>query len=228
MSPASTRFPTSGHDSWALLGGLGVGLGTLVLVHVLLRGTYWDYSEGVYAMSAHLMLHGSALYSQMAGAQPPGVFLVGLGLLAVHDSLEWLRFGVACLQLGAGLIAGRMVLEITGSRVAAVLTPAGILLTPWAVHEHGALTPELVALPLLLGAAVLVADERRPVAAGVLCGLLPLVKLPFAIPALVLLAVAAEPRRTAAAAAVTALGAFAVTTAVAGHSFWRATVVAQT
>jgi hypothetical protein len=100
------------------------------------------------------MLHGSALYSSFAGAQPPGVFLGGVALLAVHDGLEWLRFAVACFQLGAGVIAGAIVLRVTGSLVGALLTPALVLLTPWAVHEHGALTPELVALPVLLGAAL--------------------------------------------------------------------------
>jgi hypothetical protein len=141
------------------------------------------------------MLHGAGLYTSFAGAQPPGVFLVGTVLLAIHDSLEWLRFAVACLQLGAGVIAGAMVLRITGSRVAAIATPALVLLTPWAVHEHGALTPELVALPVLLGAAFAGGSGRRPALVGVLCGLLPLIKVPFAIPAVVVVALSGDWRQ---------------------------------
>ncbi len=212
----------------SLVAGLLLGAGALVAVHLLLRDTYWDPSEGVYALSAHLMLHGSALYSGMAGAQPPGVFVVGAGLLAIHDSLEWLRLAVGGLQLLGGLFAAVMVLRATGSRVAAMLTPAAVLLTPWAVHEHGALTPELVALPLMLGAGLAAGDGSRPVLTGVLCGLLPAVKYPFVIPALVLVALSGDARRSALWAAVTLLFVLAVTTILAGDSFWRDTVVAQT
>jgi hypothetical protein len=208
--------------------GLLAGLGTLVGIHLALRDTYWDYSEGVYAYSAHLMLHGRALYTSLVGAQPPGVFLAGVALLAIHESLEWLRFGVALLQLGAGLIAGQMVLRISGSRLAAALTPAAVLLTPWAVHEHGALTPELVALPLLLGAALFCVQARGAVAAGVLCGLLPLVKFPFVIPAVALVALSADTRRTARFALATLAAGLALTTLLAGDAFWRDAVLAQT
>jgi hypothetical protein len=200
----------------------------VVVVHVALYGTYWDYSEGVYALTSHLILHGSALYTTVVGAQPPGVFLAGAALLAVHDTLEWLRFAVACLQLGAGLLAARIVLRVSGNRIAAVLTPAAMLLTPWAVHEHGALTPELIALPVMLGAALACIEERHAPVAGMLCGALPLVKLPFVIPAIVLVALSADFRRTARWAAVTLLAGLAGTTALAGERFWRDAVLAQT
>jgi 4-amino-4-deoxy-L-arabinose transferase-like glycosyltransferase len=215
--------------------GLLVGAIALVVVHLLLHDTYWEYSEGVYALSSHQLLHGSALYTEMVGAQPPGVFLLGTGLLAIHDGLEWLRLGVACLQLIAGLIGAQIVLRITGSRVAAVITAAAILLTPWAVREHGALTPELVGLPLLLGAALLSGGDGRAgrevwraVLAGVLCGALPLVKLPLAIAAVVLIALSADPRRTGTAALLTLAVGLGTTTLIAGGSFWRDVVVAQT
>ncbi len=208
--------------------GATLGLAVLVVVHIALHDTYWDYSEGVYALSAHLMLHGASLYGSFAGAQPPGVFLVGAGLLAIHDSLEWLRFAVACLQLGAGLMAAVIVLRITGSRAAAALTPALVLLTPWAVHEHGALTPELVALPVLLGAALASVEERRAVLTGVLCGILPLIKLPFAIPAVAIVALSADWRRVAPWALGTLLVGLGLTSALAGGGFWREAVYAQT
>jgi hypothetical protein len=108
-----------------------------------------------------------------------------------------LRFGVACLQLGAGLIAARIVYRLTENRAATVLTPAAVLLTPWAVHEHGALTPELIALPVMMGAALLSADPRHGLWVGVLCGLLVLIKLPLAIPAVVLVLVGADTRQAA-------------------------------
>jgi hypothetical protein len=210
-----------------LAGGLALGLGALLAVHFLLRGTYWDYSEGVYALTAHLMLHGHSLYRQVVGAQPPGVFLVGTGLLAIHDSLEWLRLGVAALQLCAGLIAAEIVRRLTASRLATVLTPAAVLLTPWAVHEHGALTPELVALPVLMAAVLTSVEERRAPLSGLLCGLAPLIKVPFAIPALVVVACSAAPRRTAGWALATAAVGAGATTAIAGTAAWRDAVYAQ-
>ncbi len=219
-------------SSWqgrqVLLGGLLAGGAALVAVHLLLRHTYWDYSEGVYALSAHLMLHGGDLYTQIVGAQPPGVFLAGVALLALHDSVEWLRLGVGCLQLGGGLIAGQIVLRLTGSRLGAALTPAAILLTPWAVHEHGALIPELVAVPVILGAALLSVDERRTVPAGVLCGLLPLIKAPLVIPALAILSLSARPRRTFLWAGATLAAGLLMTSVLAGTDFWREVFLAQT
>lgn len=205
-----------------------VGLVVLVAVHLLLLHTYWDYSEGVYALSSRLMLHGSDLYGQMVGAQPPGVFLTGAGLLAVHDSLEWLRFAIALLQLGAGLLAAQIVYRVTGHRLAAVLTPAAMLLTPWAVHEHGALTPELVALPVMLGATLLSVDRRRAGPAGVLCGVLVLIKLPFVIPAVALVMLSVDRRRTAVWAAATLILGLAATMVLGGSGFWRDVVTAQT
>jgi hypothetical protein len=205
-----------------LLGGA-----TLVAVHLLLLHTYWDYSEGVYALTAHALLGGGDLYGQIVGAQPPGVFLAGAALLAIHNSVEWLRFGVACLQLGAGLIAARIVYRVTEHRIATALTPAAMLLTPWAVHEHGALTPELVALPVMLGAALLSADRRRGVPTGVLCGLLVMIKFPLAIPAVVIVGLSADRRRAAVWGAATVVGGLAVTGIAGGAGFWRDVFVAQ-
>lgn len=211
-----------------LIAAVAGGLAALVAVHLLLLHTYWDYSEGVYALSARMILHGSDLYGQMVGAQPPGVFVTGALLLAIHDSLEWLRFAVAVLQLGAGLIAAQIVYRVTGNRLAAILTPAAMLLTPWAVHEHGALTPELVALPVMLGATLLSVDRRRAGPAGVLCGVLVLIKLPLVIPAVALVMIAADRRRMAAWAAATLVLGLGVTILVAGGGFWRDVVTAQT
>ncbi len=211
---------------WIIASAAG-GAAALLAVHFLLLHTYWDYSEGVYALTARQLLHGGDLYGQIVGAQPPGVFVTGVALLAIHTSVEWLRFGVGCLQLVAGLIAAGMVYRLTENRPATVLTPAAVLLTPWAVHEHGALTPELVALPVMMGAALLSADRRRGAWAGLLCGLLVLIKLPLAIPAVALVLVGADRRRAAPVAAATVAVGLAVTWALGGDHVWRDIVVAQ-
>jgi hypothetical protein len=206
---------------------VAAGAAALLAVHFLLLHTYWDYSEGVYALTSQEMLHGGDLYGQIVGAQPPGVFLAGVVLLGIHSSVEWLRFAVGCLQLVAGLIAARIVFRLTANWIATVLTPAAVLLTPWAVHEHGALTPELVALPVMMGAALLSADRRRGGWAGLLCGLLVLIKLPLAIPAVVLVLVGADRRRAAVAGAATVVVGLGLTWALGGDHFWRDAVVAQ-
>ncbi len=211
---------------WSIA-AVATGGAALVAVHFLLLHTYWDYSEGVYALTAHQLLQGGDLYGQIVGAQPPGVFLAGAGLLAIHSSVEWLRFGVGCLQLVAGLVGARMVYRLTENWPATVLTPALVLLTPWAVHEHGALTPELVAVPVMMGAALLSADRRRGGAAGLLCGLLVLIKLPLAIPAVALVLAGADRRRAAPVAAATLVVGLAGSWALGGEHFWRDVVVAQ-
>ena len=204
-----------------------LGAAALFAVHLLLLHTYWDYSEGVYALTAQQMLRGGDLYGQIVGAQPPGVFLAGAALLAIHDGVEWLRFGVGCLQLIAALIGARIVFRLTGSRIASTVTPALMLLTPWAVHEHGALTPELVALPVMLGAALLAADPDHSAGTGVLCGLLVLIKFPLAIPAVVLVLLAGNVRRAALCAGVTVGAGLAAAWLAGGSGFWRDALIAQ-
>src|SRR6185437_11650927 len=198
--PAPVAFPRVREDGLVTIGSLLLGAAALLAVHFGLLHTYWEYSEGVYALTAREILHGGDLYGHIVGAQPPGVFLAGVALLAVHDGLEWLRLAVACLQLGAGLIAARIVYRLSGSTVGAMLAAVAMVLTPWAVREHGALTPELISLPVMLGAALLAGDARRGNWAGALCGLLVLIKFPLAIPAVVLLALAVDRRRAALAA----------------------------
>jgi hypothetical protein len=209
-----------------LLGAVG-GAAAMIVVHLALAGTFWNSEEGVYALTARLFLHGHALYDQTAAAQPPGVYVLGAGLLAIHDGLEWLRFAVGLLQVGAGLLAAQIVWRTTGSVLASVVTPAAIILTPWAVHEHGSLTPELVSLPVLLGAIVASQRPRTLVLGGVLCGLLPLIKLPDAVPALVIILLSAGVRRTLISAAIVfALGVL-VTYGLAGHAVVTDILVAQ-
>ena len=211
-----------------LAAAVGGGIVALVAVHLILRGTYWDYSEGVYALTAHLWLHGHALYRDVVGAQPPGVFVVGAALLALKDALEFLRAGVAGLQLVGGLAASIIVWRLTANRVGAILAAPAVLLTPWAIHEHGALTPELIAVPLLLWAALFSVSTRRAAVTGLLCGLLPLVKVPYILPAIVLLACSADRRRSIRWAAATLAAGVLATALLAGEAAWRDVIYAQT
>jgi hypothetical protein len=225
--PPLLAFSRVREDGLVAIAAPVLGAAALLAVHFGLLHTYWEYSEGVYALTAHEILHGGDLYGHIVGAQPPGVFVAGVALLAIHDGLEWLRLGVACLQLGAGLIAARIVYRVSASAIAAALVPAAMLLTPWAVREHGALTPELVALPVMLGAALLSVDERRARWAGALCGLLVLIKFPLALPAVVVVAFAADRRRAALVAVVVVAAGLGAAWLVGGGGFWRDTVQAQ-
>src|SRR5256885_13723769 len=74
-----------------LLGGIAL----LVALRIWQGDAYWSYSDGVYALSARLVLHGHDLYREIAAAQPPPVFYAGALLLAVHDSLDALRAGLS-------------------------------------------------------------------------------------------------------------------------------------
>lgn len=206
---------------------LGLGLVVAVLVaagvHVLLRATYWDYSEGVYALSAHLMLHGSRLYDGLIGAQPPGVFLYGAASLVLHGGLEWLRAAVAALQVAAGVLAGVTVWRLTRRPVIAILTPAALLLTPWAVREHGALLPELVGLPLLLSMPLVDAWW----ALGLLAGALLLIKLSFVLPVAAVLIAERANRRAPLLAAAVFLAGLGLATVLGGVGMWRDVFYAQ-
>lgn len=179
---------------------------TLVALRLWQGEDYWNYSEGVYSLTARLWLHGADLYGSMVGAQPPGVFLAGAALVGLHDSLEFLRWGVGLVELGTALLAAVGAFRLSGSRAAAVITPALVLLAPWTVHESGTLTPEPLAGPLLLGGALLAARPRTSAAGGAVAALAIGFKLPFLLPVLGIVALAADRRRAALAAlAATAL-----------------------
>jgi hypothetical protein len=203
---------------------LAIGFGLAVLAMALLRlargDAMWTGGEGIYGLTARLFLHGGDLYGDLVAAQPPNHFLAGAGILGIHDSLDGLRAGMGALQILSGVMAGLVVWRLTGSRWATALTPAFSLLTPWEVHESATFIPELVALPLLLGATLLAARPRTSGPAGALLALAVFVKLPMLAPLVVLGAFAADRRRYAlwalASLAVQAL----VYTLVFGHGLW--------
>lgn len=222
------RAAPPGRVPWtAAAVGAALGLAVLIVLHAARGLEYWNYSEGVYALSSRLLLHGGDLYGEIVAAQPPAMFLAGAGVLAVHDSLEWLRLAVGAGQLATGGLWAVAVWRLTGDRAATALAPALTLLTPWAVHEHGALTPELVAQPMLAAAAIALSRRGTVPAGAVLAGLLPFVKLPYGLAMVVLVLLAADRRRAIAWAAGTAAVAAVLSLAVFGGGLWRQAVVAQ-
>jgi len=209
---------------------LAAGLPALALIVVLelLRGhADWGPSEGVYAMTSRLLLDGGDLYGGLVASQPPWVYLFGAIGLAIHDSLDALRFACGCLQVITALLAAEAVWRLTAHRIAATAAAPLVVLTPWAVHQHGLLLPEQLGTPLLLGAALLASRPGSARWAGVLAAIAVFTKLPFLLPAAAL--IAASPAR--ATAARWAAGALAVQallfTALFGTGFWRQIVVAQ-
>ena len=187
----------------------------------------WGPSEGVYAMSAKLVSDGAALYDGLVASQPPWIYLFGTAVLLVHDSIDVLRAACGAVTVGAALVASEAVWRLTASRLASVVAAPVLLLTPWALHQHGLLLPELLGAPLLLAAALTAARAEHARLTGVLVGLAPFVKLPFALPAVAVLLVAADRRRALPWALGTVAAQAAAFTAIFGVDFWEQIVVAQ-
>ena len=78
----------------ALAAGTLVGALVLVALHLWRGIEYWNYSEGVYAYTSRMLLHGGDLYGHVVVAQPPWQFLFGAAALAIHDTLPFLRLAV--------------------------------------------------------------------------------------------------------------------------------------
>ncbi|MEA2404861.1 MAG: hypothetical protein QOE08_1508 [Thermoleophilaceae bacterium] len=207
--------------------GLLLGVAVLVVLQLARGDQYWNYSEGVYLLTSRMLGDGADLYGHVIASQPPPMFVVGAGLLAIHDSIEWMRVAMGLLQLTAGVLGAVAVWRLTASRAAAIVTVPVSLLTPWAVHEHGLLTPEMFAGPLLLGGALMAGRRDRAAAVGVLAALAASFKVPYVIPAVALVLVSADRRRTA----LWALGVFATgvaaSFAVFGSGLWTDVVSAQ-
>src|SRR4051795_3231899 len=110
----------------------GTLLGALVLValHAWRGIEYWNYSEGVYALTSRQWLDGAGLYGHMVVAQPPWQFLFGAAVLEVHDSMTFLRLAVGMAQLGAGVLCGVAVWRLTEKPLAAPGGPPPPPLTP--------------------------------------------------------------------------------------------------
>src|SRR3954452_5773909 len=211
----------------ALAGGLLLGLGVLVVLHAWRGDAYWNYSEGVYALTSRLLLRGHDVYGHVVAAQPPWQFAFGAAALWVRDSLGFLRLAVGAALLAAGGLSGVAVWRLTGNAWGGALAPALTLLTPWALHEHGALTPELLAPAPLMGAALLASRERTTAAAGALAATAPFLKWPFALALVAIVALSVAPRRTAVAAAVALVVQALAFTAIFGGGLWTDSLIAQ-
>ncbi len=207
--------------------GLLLGVAVLVVLQVTRGHEYWNYSEGVYLLTSRMLGDGADVYGSVIASQPPPMFVVGAGLIGIHDSIEWVRLAMGLLQLTAGVLGAVIVWRLTASRLAANLAIPVALLTPWAVHEHGLLTPEMFAAPLLLAGALLAGRRDRAAAVGVLAALVASFKVPYVIPAVALVLVSADRRR----AALWAVGVFVVgvlaSFAVFGSTLWTDVVSAQ-
>jgi len=219
--------PSGGAWDVPLWGGVAVGL-VLAIAMTLLRGdAMWSSSEGVYALTARQLLDGDDLYSRLVAAQPPVALYAGVVPLLISDTLDAIHVAMALLQLAGGALAAVAVRRLTGSSVAVAITPVAAVLLPWAVNQHGVYTPELVGLPLLMGAGVLAARERGAPWAGILLALAVFTKLPFVVPAVLVAVFAADRRRT-----ITWLAGALVVQAVAytllfGTAIWEQTILAQ-
>lgn len=188
---------------------------------------YVDYSDGVYALSSRLVLHGSVPYQQFAAAQPPGVFYVGAGLLALGDSVDALRRSLSVLDLVLAAAVLAAVLRLTGRRSAAAIAGMAMLIAPWALREHTQLLPETFAAPLLVGAMLAGARRRTAWISGAVGAFAVMFKVAFIVPAVAIVVAAASPVAAAFGLVVTlAIG--AVASAVAfGGSFWTEAFRAQ-
>lgn len=213
---------------WVAIALVVIGLvAELALLAAWQRNGYWDFSDGVYAQSAREFLHGLVPYRDFAAAQPPGVYLVGVALLAVHDGLASIRAGMALADLATSVLVIVCVWRLTGLRAISIV--AGLLspLLPITLHEHALLTPETLAAPLLLAPVLLCARRGRAAVGGVLLALAAASKLAFILPALAI-ALVSRHRRQATAGLLLAGLVFAVASIAAfGTGLWREAVRAQ-
>ena len=190
---------------------------------------YWEYSDGVYALSARQLLDGHALYRDFAGAQPPPLYLLGAAALALSDSPGAIRALMALCEAATSLLVLVAVWRLTRRPVVALGAAVGCLLTPWALREHAQLLPETVAAPLLMGAALLASrrGSGAAVAAGVVAAVAVAFKLAFVLPALAIV-VASRERQRALSGFVVAGAVLALTfLLVFGDPLWSNVVAGQ-
>lgn len=201
----------------------------VALEHLWRDQSYWNFSEGVYLVTARAVLDGASLYTDVAAAQPPPLFYLGAGLIAISESVLFVRGALAATTVATGALVAIIVGRLTGRPAPAVAAGLVALVTPWTLREHATLTPDPLAAAPLLGAALLAAREGRVAAgaAGALAALAGSLKLAFLLPAA---AVWLFARRRGAflAGALAAGGALAIVSFAAwGSALWDNLVGAQ-
>ena len=224
-SRASRRTP---RWAWALVFALAA-VAIVALEHVWRGESYWNFSEGVYLVTARAVLDGEDLYAGIAAAQPPPLFYLGAGLMAISESLLFVRGALGLSTVAVGALVAVIVGRITGRPAVGVAAGLAALLTPWTVREHATLTPDPLAAAPLLGAALLAArpGSRAAAIGGALAALAAALKLAFLLP-LAAIAVAARRRGPFLAGALVAGAALAVASFAAwGPPVWDNLVSAQ-
>jgi hypothetical protein len=203
------------------------GVVELALLAVWQRNGYWDFSDGVYAETARTVLQGHRLYSDVAAAQPPPVYLFGALLLLIHDGLAPLRTGLALVELVTGVLVALSVWRLSGRGRVAIADGLLLPLLPLTLHEHAQLLPETLAAPLVLGGAIWCARSGRAAAGGALLALATACKLAFGLPALVIVLAAGARRRALAGFVLVGAVLLVMGLAIFGTPLWRETVRAQ-
>lgn len=213
-------------STWPLLLG-AAAIVEFILLAAWQRNGYWEFSDGVYLLSGREFLHGLVPYRDFAAAQPPPVYLVGAGLLWIHDGLAAARAGLAVAELITAALVGGAVWRLSGRRELTAIAVLAAPLLPITLHDHAQLIPETLAAPLLLGAALTRARRDRTALCALLLVLACACKLAFVLPALALIAAGPHPRRLGAGFA--AIGAVLAAAALLtfGSALWREAVLAQ-
>jgi hypothetical protein len=129
---------------------------------------YWEYSDGVYSLSARQVLHGLVPYHDFAAAQPPLLFYLGAGALAIFDEPVSIRIAMALFDAATSLMTLIAVRRLTGRGSLAWASAMVVLVTPWTLREHAQLLPETVGAPVVLGVALLASRGDRARWAGLL------------------------------------------------------------
>jgi hypothetical protein len=220
--------PVAARAGWPLL-LVWLALSALVLVALALwQGqSYWEYSDGVYSLSARYVLDGRSLYSDFAAAQPPSLFYVGAAVLAIDDSAGAIRGAMAACKLVVSLLVLIAVWRLTGRRDAALLAALASLVTPWALREHAQLLPETLAAPLVMGAALAASRRTTAALAGASGAVAAAFKLALVLPALAIVLFGRDVRRGLLGFASTGFVLAVAFLALFGKPLWTSVVHAQ-
>ena len=202
-------------------------VGEFALIALWQRNGYWEFSDGVYLLSGREFLHGLIPYRDFAAAQPPGVYLVGAGLLWVHDGLSAARAGLGIVGVVTAVLVGLAVWRLTERPGLTVIAVLAAPLLPITLHEHAQLIPETLAAPLILGAALSCTRAERTVLCALLLVLACACKVAFVVPALAVIAASPFRWRLLAAFIVIGLVLAGVSLLGFGTAEWRETVLAQ-